>query len=1689
MSRPRLVHPAWVISLFVSCLLVCLVFFPLTSIEASSTAQSVRSSDFDLPSALRQIQHQVRPEGTGFGLQNPENRLKAEFHDGAMTAEHPEGRMGLRLEGYGYGEQLTTPAPASVHAAGTRIEYQRGALTEWYINDVRGLEQGFTLRERPAGSDGGPLEIELSVSGNLQPALVGDHIELRRDGRAVLQYTGLRAWDSAGQSLNARMAVRNGRIRLLVADREAAYPITIDPWVQQQELTASDGVANDLLGTSVSVSGNTAVVGAPARNGNQGAAYVFAFAGGTWTQQAELAAGDGASGDLFGTSVSVNGTLMVVGAPGRNSGTGVAYVFTFGTNWTQQAELTASDGGFSNFFGNSVSMNGTTAIVGAYGNGGRGSAYVFTQQAGPTWPLQKELTASDPVAGDNFGFSVAVSGNIAVIGAPKKTLTTKTNQGVAYVFTRSGVTWTQQLPELTAKAPQPAAVGDNFGASVSVDVPSGVPTALIAAPQRSNGKGMVYVFTEPASTWTQQTTLIGSDTVNNDNFGTSVSSSGTMAIIGAPGHGTKGAAYAFTGSGATWTQQTADLIASDAAKKFGTSVSVDGTTALIGAPQKASSQGAAYVFDFTPWTITSANSTTFTVNTAGTFTVTTTGTPTPAISESGALPTGVTFVDNGTGSATIAGTPQPGTGDAYVITITAGNGVTQSASQTFTLTVDEPPTINSANNATFTVGTAGSFQVTTSAGFPATFSFSESGSLPTGVTLSSGGTLGGTPAAGTGNVYPITLDVGNGIPPDATQAFTLTVDQAPAITSLNSATFTAGTLGSFTATATGYPPPAFNKVAGSGSLPIGVNLDPSGVLSGTPASGTGGVYPFTLRASNGVPPAATQPFTLTVNEAPNFTSAKKTTFTVGALGTFTVTASGYPAPTFVKSSGSLPTGVTLTSAGILSGTPAVGSGGVYTFKIGASNGILPNATQTFTLTVSEGPAITSAKKTTFTVGTAGSFTVTTTGTPVPSLSQPSTLPSGVTFVDNLDGTATLSGTPAVGTGGVYPFTITATNGVPPDGTQNFTLTINEGPAFTSANNTTFTVGALGSFNVTASGTPSPTFTEVGALPSGVTLSSAGLLKGTPAAGTGGTYPITITAKNSVSSTTQAFTLTVDQAPAITSANHATFTTGIAGTFQVTASGFPTSMTFSETGTLPTGVTLSLAGLLSGTPAAGTGGLYPITITASNGISPDATQNFTLTVDQPPAITSANNTTFTVGTLGSFTVTATGYPAPTFTETGALPAGVTLSTAGVLSGNPLPGSGGVYSFTITAKNGVSPNATQAFTLTVDEAPSFTSLNYAGFSIGQPGSFLVTTLGYPYPSIIEAGILPNGLNFVDNGNGTGTLSGTPLVFIGGNFLISFTAQNGIGSATQPFTIILGQAPVITSANSAAFTYGVPNSFTVMATGFPTPSLSETGGLPAGVTFVDNGNGTGTLSGTPVAAGNFNLVFLASNAVATTTQPFTLNVAGLAFTPSSVNFYTVYLNSSTTVNVKVTNFDTFAVNITGVSITPGTADAASYQFVNHCTATLKPNAFCTIAVTFVPDTVGALTATLNLTDNAPGSPQQIGLSGIVIDPAAQFSPSPLAFGTQAVGSSTTLPVQLTNSGLTPLIISSVAITGANSGEFTQVNNCPEAPQSLPSTMSCTISVTFAPTVAGSRTGTLTVTDNVATGKSAVSLSGKGQ
>ncbi len=275
--------------------------------------------------------------------------------------------------------------------------------------------------------------------------------------------------------------------------------------------------------------------------------------------------------------------------------------------------------------------------------------------------------------------------------------------------------------------------------------------------------------------------------------------------------------------------------------------------------------------------------------------------------------------------------------------------------------------------------------------------------------------------------------------------------------------------------------------------------------------------------------------------------------------------------------------------------------------------------------------------------------------------------------------------------------------------------------------------------------------------------------------------------------------------------------------------------------------------------------------------------FSLMVKQAAAFTTPNAATFVPGTQNIFTVTTSGFPEASIAESGSLPAGVTFvdngNGTGTLSGDP--SSTGVFTFSFTAQNGIGSPATQVFTLTVGQAPFITSVHAAIFATGIANTFTVTAIGSPTPSLTESGALPAGVMFVDNGNGTGTLRGIPTAI--GVFNIRLVAQNGIGSpATQAFTLTVAQAPAITSANNATFAPGVANSFTVTATGFPTPSLTESGSLPTGVTFVDNGNGTGTLAGIPIIGGTFQIAFTATNAVTSATQSFRLTVASVA--PSS-------------------------------------------------------------------------------------------------------------------------------------------------------------------------------------------------------------
>jgi len=576
----------------------------------------------------------------------------------------------------------------------------------------------------------------------------------------------------------------------------------------------------------------------------------------------------------------------------------------------------------------------------------------------------------------------------------------------------------------------------------------------------------------------------------------------------------------------------------------------------------------------------------------------------------------------------------------------------------------------------------------------------------------------------------------------------------------------------------------------------------------------------------------------------------------------------------------------------LAGTPAAASNGSYPITITAANGVGVNATQTFTLTVNPPttpPVITSAGATTLSAGHPGTFTVTTSGFPAPTLTATSSpaLPSGVTVLDNGNGTATLAGTPAAGSEGTYMVTVTATSSA---GTaiQSFTLTVDSGLTFTSANAVSATAGKAFSFTAAATGSPTPALSLTGTLPSGVTFTANGngtaTLAGTPAPTASGPYPLTVTATNASGTTSQALTLTVDQTPGFTSASAITETAGTAFTFAVSTEGYPTP---ALTGTgLPTGVTFSDNGngtaTLSGTTAV-VAGTYSLNITAANaggtaGQTIILTSKAAGTTTPVPTFTSAAAATATAGKSFTFTVTTLGGTTTTVTGSGILPAGVSFTSnvngTATLSGTPSAGSGGSYPITFTAKN-ASGTTTQSFVLTVDAAPTITTAAAATAKVGSSFSFTVKTTGVPQPALTEVGALPQGVTWVDEGNGTAQLTGSPRAARGGVYRLTVTAANSFGSVSQSFTLTVNQAPAITSAPAALTMHGRSFTFTFTTTGFPSASVTHTGTV-RGLTFISNGNGTATLSGTPATAGVYVLSITARNAGGSATQWFILFVA---------------------------------------------------------------------------------------------------------------------------------------------------------------------------------------------------------------------
>ncbi|MEA1053375.1 FG-GAP repeat protein, partial [Lamprobacter modestohalophilus] len=582
----------------------------LLALLSASSALAKPDVPPDLWQAFTEARHAFTAEDDGFVGTNHGNGQRIRFTDVGLqvrsTDPHEDWHWGLTLSGYGTPDQIAPVAPATQHLDGNRLEYRRGPITEWYLNKPIGLEQGFTLTQPPApGAE--QLVLELAVTGALT-------VEWREpsqalafytpDGDYALSYDKLKVVDANGVLLPATLALNDDQLRIQVDAKDAAWPIIVDPLVSndEQKVTApitGDGQAGDEFGHAVALSGDTALIGAMDHHAGlrlSGSVYVFVRSGSTWTQQAKLTASDAAERDEFGSSVAISGDTALIGAPkDADSGfsSGSAYIFVrSGTTWTQQSKLLPEDPGRDDLFGTAVTLDGDTALIGSSldddtGSDDSGSAYVFVR-SGSTWTQQAKLTASDAAERAEFGSSVALSGDTALIGDHRYL------SGAAYVFVRSGTTWIQQA-KLTSIS---GSIYERFGSSVAL---SG-DTALIGA--HGSGSGAAYVFVRSGTTWSQQARLTSDDGVSGGYFGDSVALSGDTALIGAPRddeNGYTGAAYVFVRSGITWSQQV-KLAATDVGREgqFGNAVALSGDTALIGAyfadTAAGPGAGSAYVF-------------------------------------------------------------------------------------------------------------------------------------------------------------------------------------------------------------------------------------------------------------------------------------------------------------------------------------------------------------------------------------------------------------------------------------------------------------------------------------------------------------------------------------------------------------------------------------------------------------------------------------------------------------------------------------------------------------------------------------------------------------------------------------------------------------------------------------------------------------------------------------------------------------------------------------------------------------------------------------------------------------------------------------------------------------------------------------------------------------------------------------
>ncbi|MCC6363672.1 MAG: putative Ig domain-containing protein [Bryobacterales bacterium] len=897
------------------------------------------------------------------------------------------------------------------------------------------------------------------------------------------------------------------------------------------------------------------------------------------------------------------------------------------------------------------------------------------------------------------------------------------------------------------------------------------------------------------------------------------------------------------------------------------------------------------------------------------------GTPPYLFSLIGTLPLGFNLGTNGS----LGGTTTQTGSFTFNVQVTDANN--QTATKAFTLTVGTPSqlTISTAALPNGTVGTAYSAPPLAATGGTPPYTWTATG-LPAGLSLSTTGNLSGTPtAAGT---FSVTVQVTDSASQSITKALSITITAA----TLTIATppLINGTVGvpySAALSATGGSGTGYIWALMGGQLPPGINSNISGgLISGTPV--TAGTFTFTIQVTDSTGGTASKQFTITISAA-GFTILTTTppNGTVNTAYSYNLVATGGTGTltwVVVPGTGSLPAGVLLTAAGLLTGTP--GQTGVYTFTVQVTDTASRSVTQVMSITVvAAGFSIVTTTLPVATIGVNYSFPIQQQGgtAPITWSITGGQLPAGLGLVPN---SGLLTGLPTLQA--ITSIIITATDSAGKIASKTFTLTVN--PQLT-VSTTSLPGGSLGqvySQTLFASGGSGSGYIwslQSGTLPAGLTLASAtGVISGTPAANGNSSFTVQV-ADSAGGIASKLLSITIGTSLSIATEALPNAATNVPYNQTIAAAGGSAPLQWSVTGSLPVGLTLNAAtGAISGTPTAA--GISTFTVRVQDAAGASASKQFSITVTEGLQITTptalpnaAEGSTYTQ------TLAATGGKAPyTWTiSVGSLPDGLALApTSGLITGTPT--AAGNYSFIIQVADSQTQTVQKAFTLSVTGRINITTggvLPSATVRQAYNQTLVATGGTPPYSwSLAAGGTPPLGLTLDKNG----VLSGTPSSAGAFNFTAQVTDSQNI-SATRTFTLsVLLNLSITTPQALPPATAGTAYAQPLAAAGgLPPYTWSVTdGSLPAGVSLTSGG----ILSGTPAAAGNSAFtVQVADNNKATASASFQLAVRLPGTPPLTITGLPETVNAALQPRVSLSIGAPFPVPITGTLTLTFTPDAA--------------------------------------------------------------------------------------------------------------------------------------------------------------------